>query len=225
MEILSTVQSAWQAFVTQITIFIPLLLGAIIIFVVGWFAAKISKRVISKVLSKLQLDKTSEKTGLKEFLQKGNVTQQPSEIVGLLTYWFIMLLTLVASLDTLGLPIASDILNEIFLYIPNVVAAVLVLILGIFLGNLLSSVVQTTVANAGFSNPESMGKISLYAVIFFSGTIALSQLGVGSEIVTAAFILAFGGFSLACGLAFGLGGKDVAAEYLQQWLQKEKKKD
>jgi hypothetical protein len=225
MEILSTVQNAWQAFVTQITIFIPLLLGAIIIFVVGWFAAKISKRVISKVLSKLQLDKTSEKTGLKEFLQKGNVTQQPSEIVGLLTYWFIMLLTLVASLDTLGLPIASDILNEIFLYIPNVVAAVLVLILGIFLGNLLSSVVQTTVANAGFSNPESMGKISLYAVIFFSGTIALSQLGVGSEIVTAAFILAFGGFSLACGLAFGLGGKDVAAEYLQQWLQKEKKKD
>ncbi len=225
MEILSTVQNAWQAFVTQITIFIPLLLGAIIIFVVGWFAAKISKRVISKVLSKLQLDKTSEKTGLKEFLQKGNVTQQPSEIVGLLTYWFIMLLTLVASLDTLGLPIASDILNEIFLYIPNVVAAVLVLILGIFLGNLLSSVVQTTVANAGFSNPESMGKISLYAVIFFSGTIALSQLGVGSEIVTAAFILAFGGFSLACGLAFGLGGKDVAAEYLQQWLQKEKKED
>lgn len=225
MEILSTVQSAWQAFVTQITIFIPLLIGAIIIFVVGWFAAKISKRVITKVLSKLQLDKTSEKTGLKEFLQKGNVTQQPSEIVGLLTYWFIMLLTLVASLDTLGLPIASDILNEIFLYIPNVVAAVLVLILGIFLGNLLSSVVQTTVANAGFSNPESMGKISLYAVIFFSGTIALSQLGVGSEIVTAAFILAFGGFSLACGLAFGLGGKDVAAEYLQQWLQKKNKKD
>lgn len=225
MEILSTVQNAWQAFVTQITIFIPLLIGAIIIFVVGWFAAKISKRVITKVLSKLQLDKTSEKTGLKEFLQKGNVTQQPSEIVGLLTYWFIMLLTLVASLDTLGLPIASDILNEIFLYIPNVVAAVLVLILGIFLGNLLSSVVQTTVANAGFSNPESMGKISLYAVIFFSGTIALSQLGVGSEIVTAAFILAFGGFSLACGLAFGLGGKDVAADYLQKWLQKEKKKD
>jgi len=225
MEILSTVQSAWQAFVTQITIFIPLLIGAIIIFVVGWFAAKISKRVITKVLSKLQLDKTSEKTGLKEFLQKGNVTQEPSEIVGLLTYWFIMLLTLVASLDTLGLPIASDILNEIFLYIPNVVAAVLVLILGIFLGNLLSSVVQTTVANAGFSNPESMGKISLYAVIFFSGTIALSQLGVGSEIVTAAFILAFGGFSLACGLAFGLGGKDVAAEYLQQWLQKKNKKD
>lgn len=224
MEILSTVQGAWEAFATQITIFIPLLIGAVIIFVIGWFAAKISKRVVSKVLSKLQLDKTSEKTGLKEFLKKGNVTQEPSEIVGLLTYWFIMLLTLVASLDTLGLPIASDILNEIFLYIPNVVAAVLVLILGVFLGNLLSSVVQTTVANAGFSNPESMGKISLYAVIFFSGTIALSQLGVGSEIVTAAFILAFGGFSLACGLAFGLGGKDVAAEYLQQWLQKGNKK-
>jgi len=224
MQILTNIQGAWDAFSTQITTFIPLLLGAIIIFVVGWLAAKISKGIISKLLSKLQLDKTSEKTGLREFLKKGNVTQEPSEIVGLLTYWFIMLLTLVASLDALGLPIASDILNEIFLYIPNVVAAVLVLLLGIFLGNLLSSVVHTAVANAGFSNPEAMGKISLYSVIFFSSTIALSQLGVGSEIVTAAFILAFGGFSLACGLAFGLGGKDVAAEYLQKWLQKEKKK-
>ncbi len=224
MQLMATVQSAWEAFATQITTFIPLLIGAIIIFVVGWLAAKLSKSIISKLLSKLQLDRTSEKTGLREFLQKGNVTQQPSEIVGSLTYWFIMLLTLVASLDALGLPIASDILNEIFLYIPNVIAAVLVLILGIFLGSLLSTFIQTAVANAGFSNPESMGNIALYAVIFFSGTIALSQLGVGSEIVTAAFILAFGGFSLACGLAFGLGGKDVAAEYLQKWLQKDKKK-
>ncbi len=225
MQIMSTVESAWDAFATQITTFVPLLIGAIIIFVVGWFVAKLSRKIISKVLSKLQLDRTSEKTGLREFLQKGNVTQQPSEIVGSLTYWFIMLLTLVASLDALGLPIASDILNEIFLYIPNVVAAVLVLILGIFLGNLLSSFVQTAVANAGFSNPESMGKISLYAVVFFSGTIALTQLGVGKEIATSAFIIAFGGFSLACGLAFGLGGREVAAEYLQKWLQKEKQKD
>lgn len=221
MQIMATVQNAWDAFSTQITSFIPLLIGAIIIFVVGWLAAKLTKSIISKLLSKLQLDRTSEKTGLKEFLQKGNVVQQPSEIVGSLTYWFIMLLTLVASLDALGLPIASDILNEIFLYIPNVVAAVLVLILGIFLGNLLSSFIQTGVANAGFSNSEIMGKISLYAVIFFSGTIALSQLGVGQEIVTAAFILAFGGLSLAGGLAFGLGGKDVAAEYLQKWLKKD----
>ncbi|MFP4169017.1 MAG: mechanosensitive ion channel family protein, partial [Desulfonatronovibrionaceae bacterium] len=71
MQIMATVQNAWDAFSTQITSFIPLLIGAIIIFVVGWLAAKLTKSIISKLLSKLQLDRTSEKTGLKEFLQKG----------------------------------------------------------------------------------------------------------------------------------------------------------
>ncbi len=223
MQIMSTVQGAWDTFSTQVTSFLPLLLGAIIIFVVGWIIAKLGRRIIAKLLSKLQLDRATEKTGLREFMSKGDITQLPSDIVGALAYWFIMLLTLVASLDALGLPIASDLLNEIFLYIPNVIAAVLVLILGIFLGNLLASFVQTALANAGFSSPESMGKISMYAVVFFSATIALNQLGVGDEIVAAAFIIAFGGISLACGLAFGLGGKEVAAEYLQKWLEKEKK--
>ena len=107
-------------------------------------------------------------------------------------------------------------LNDIFLYVPNVVAAVLVLILGILFGNLLSAVIRTAASNAGFANAEGLGKVSLYAIIFFSGAIALNQLGIGAEIVAAAFIIAYGAVALA--LAFGMGGREMAAKYLKKWL-------
>ena len=129
-----------------------------------------------------------------------------------------MILTLIAALDALGLPIVSDILDDIFLYIPNVVAAVLVLSLGILLGNLLSDVVRTAASNAGLANSEGLGKTAFYAIMLFSGAIALVQLGIGEQLVAAVFVIAFGALALALALAFGLGGREAAAEYLKKIL-------
>ena len=133
-----------------------------------------------------------------------------------------MILVLIASLDALGLPIVSDILDNIFLYIPNVVAAILVLSFGILLGNLLSAVVRTAASNAGLAIAEGLGKTALYAIIFFSGTIALVQLGIGEGVIASAFIISFGATALALALAFGLGGREIAAAYLKKWLEEKK---
>ncbi len=222
MEITAVVKGAWDAFATKITIFLPELIGAIIIFVAGLIIAKLFKMGIVKLLRLAHFDSAADKTGVKGFLNKGNIIRTPSEIIGSLAYWFIMILVLIASLDALGLPIVSDILNDIFLYIPNVVAAIIVLILGILFGNLLSAVVRTTASNAGVANAEGLGKIALYAIVVFSGSIALIQLGIGAEIVSLAFGLAFGAMALAFGLAFGLGGKEVAGNYLKKCLEEKK---
>ena len=222
MEITAVVKGAWDAFATKITVFLPKLIGAIIIFVVGLIIAKLVKMGIVKLLRLVRFDSAADKTGVKGFLDKGNIIKTPSEIIGSLTYWFIMILALIASMDALGLPIESDILNDIFLYIPNVVAAIIVLILGILFGNLLSAVVRTAASNAGLTTAEGLGKTALYAIVVFSGAIALIQLGIGEEIVTSAFGLAFGALALAFGLAFGLGGKEVAGEYLKRWLEEKK---
>ena len=222
MEITAVVKGAWDAFATKITVFLPKLIGAIIIFVVGLIIAKLVKMGIVKLLRLVRFDSAADKTGVKGFLDKGNIIKTPSEIIGSLTYWFIMILALIASMDALGLPIVSDILNDIFLYIPNVVAAIIVLILGILFGNLLSAVVRTAASNAGLTTAEGLGKTALYAIVVFSGAIALIQLGIGEEIVTSAFGLAFGALALAFGLAFGLGGKEVAGEYLKRWLEEKK---
>jgi hypothetical protein len=100
-----------------------------------------------------------------------------------------------------------------------VVAAVIVLILGILFGNLLSAVVRTAASNAGLTAAEGLGKAAFYSIIFFSGAIALIQLGIGEEIVASAFMITFGATALAVALAFGLGGRDVAAEHLRKWLE------
>ncbi len=223
MEIMATVTGAWNAFATKITAFIPELIGAIIIFVAGWIAARLVKAGVVKLLGLIRFEKAAEKAGIREFLEKGGVEKSSSEVIGMLSYWFIMILVIIASLDALGLPIVSDMLNDIFLYIPNVVAAVIVLILGFLMGNLLSAVVRTAASNAGFAAAEGFGKGALVAIVFFSGAIALNQLGIGEEIVASAFIIAFGATALALAIAFGLGGKDMAAEYLKKWLEEKKK--
>jgi hypothetical protein len=220
MEITTVVKGAWDAFATKITVFLPKLIGAMIIFLAGLVIAKLINMGVVKLLRLVRFDSAAEKTGVKAFLDKGNIGKTPSEIIGSLAYWFVMILALIASLDALGLPIVSDILNDIFLYIPNVVAAIIVLILGILFGNLLSAVIRTAASNAGLSTAEGLGKTAFYAIIVFSGAVALIQLGIGQEIVASAFGLGFGAVALAFGLAFGLGGRDVAADYLKKWFDK-----
>lgn len=220
MEIMTVVTGAWNAFATRITSFLPELLGAVIIFVAGWIGARLVRLAVLKFLKLVRFDSATEKARIQEFLQKGEIGKSPSEIIGVLVYWFIMILVIIASLDALGLPIVSDLLNQIFLYIPNVVAAIIVIILGMLVGNLLAAVVRTTASNAGLSVADGLGKLALYGILFFAGSIALNQLGVGEQIVAAAFIIAFGAAALTLSLAFGLGGRDVAAQYLREWLKK-----
>jgi len=222
MELTTVVTGAWNAFATKITAFLPALIGAIIIFVAGWIIARLVKLGTERLLKLVRFNAATEKTGVNKFLKKGEIVKPPSEIVGSLVYWFIMILVIIASLDALGLPIVSDLLNSIFLYIPNVVAAIIVLVLGFLMGNLLSAVVRTAASNAGLKNAEGLGKISLYAIVVFVSAIALIQLGIGEEIVTAAFGIAFGATALAIALAFGLGGREMAAEYLKRWLEEKK---
>ena len=223
MQVTTVMKSAWDAFAIKITAFLPMLIGAIIIFVVGLLIARLVKYLTVKLLKVFRLDTASEKTGIKDFLEKGNILKPFSEIVGTLIYWFLMILVLIATLDALGLPIVSELLNKVFYYIPNVVAAIIVLVLGILLGNLLSAVVRTAASNAGLAAAEGLEKITFYMIIFFSGSVALVQLGIGTEVVAASFKIAFGAVALALAIAFGLGGKDVAAGYLQKWLNETKK--
>jgi hypothetical protein len=222
METTAVVRGAWDAFYTTITMFLPKLIGAIIIFVIGLIIARLIRFAVVKLLKLVRFDKAGEKTGLNEFLQKGNILRTPSEIVGTLIYWFIMILVLIATFDALGLPIVSDILNQVFLYVPNVVVAIVILILGFLLGSLLSAVVRTAASNAGFTYADGLGKIAFFAIIFFAGTIALFQLGIGEEIVAAAFVITFGATALGLALAFGLGGKEIAADHLRKWLEEKK---
>ena len=217
MDVASNVATAWGNFSAKIVHFLPNLLAAIFIFFVGWFLAKLVRALITRVLGAVRFDTLTERAGINSILTKGNIYKKPSEVLAILAYWFLLLIVIVASFDALGLPVIYELLNKILLYIPNVIAAIVVLIFGTVLANFLGSFLKTFSSGLGDETATLLSRIGKYAVIILAITMALQQLNIATPVVTAAFSILFGALCLALALAFGLGGTDAAASYLQKF--------
>lgn len=219
MNVIATVSGAWNAFATKVGAFLPDLFAAIIILVVGWVGCNLAKRVVVRVLRVCRFDELAEKSGLDQALRRGGIQQNSTEILGLLIFWFLFLIVIVATLDTLGLPGVSETLNTIFLYFPRVVAALVVLILGLYLAKFIETLTRTSCANSGLQQAENISRVAYYATVVFVIAAILQILEIAGEIVLWAFVSVFGAICLALALAFGLGGREVAARYLQKWFE------
>ena len=195
--------------------FLPVLLGALVILIVGWIVAKAIKRIIDWLLKTIRFDALADKAGISGILRKGDLTISATELVSRLVYWLIIIMVLVMAVDALGLPKASDILASLFAYIPKVIAALLVLVVAMFLASFVSGIVHTAAGNANLPRPGMFAAVSRWAIIIFAVTISLGELGIATLLVTTTFNIILGGVCLALALAFGLGGKDVAAKYLE----------
>jgi len=217
-----TVTGFWDAFTTKIAVFLPNLLFAIAIILLGWVICNVIKRVVVRVLKICQFDVLAERSGIKLILERGGVRQTASDIVGLLAFWFLFLIAIVTTLETLNLSGATDTLHTIYLYIPKIVAALVTLILGLYFANFLESVTRTSCANAGLEAAESIGRAAYIGTSIFVIAGIFEILDIASEIVIWAFILVFGALCLALALAFGLGGREVAGRFLEKWLEQKK---
>jgi len=201
---------------TRIMSYLPVLLGALVILVVGWIVAKAIRRIVDWLLKTVNFDTMADKAGISEVLRKGNLKTTAREVVSGLVYWLIMIMVLVMVVNALGLPKASDILASLFAYVPKVIAALFVLVVAMFLASFVSGIVRIAAGNANLPKPDILAGISRWAIIIFAATIALAQLGIAPLLVTATFNIILGGVCLALALAFGLGGKDAAARYLEE---------
>jgi mechanosensitive ion channel-like protein len=217
-----TVTGFWDAFITKIAVFLPNLMFAIAIILLGWVICNVIKRVVVRVLKICQFDVLAERSGIKLILERGGVRQTASDIVGLLAFWFLFLIAIVTTLETLNLSGATDTLHTIYLYIPKIVAALVTLILGLYFANFLESVTRTSCANAGLEAAESIGRAAYIGTSIFVIAGIFEILDIASEIVIWAFILVFGAVCLALALAFGLGGREVAGRFLEKWLEQKK---
>lgn len=222
MDMVATVTGAWNAFSTKVGAFLPDLFAALAIVIVGWIACNIAKRLMIRLLRVCRFDNLAEKSGISAVLVRGGIHQSSSEILGLLIFWFLFLIVIVATLDTVGLPGVSETLNTVFLYIPKVVAAMVILILGLYLANFIETVTRTSCANAGLQQADSIGRVTYYATTVFIIAAILQILEIAAEIVKWAFVSVFGAVCLALALSFGLGGREVAGRYLEKWLQQKK---
>lgn len=215
-ELESLIAEPVRQMLTRILAYLPILLGTLAILIVGWIIAKAIRRSIDWLLKLVRFDTLADKAGVSEILRKGDLKISASELISGIVYWLIIIMVLVMAVDALGLPKASDVLAGLFAYVPNVIAALLVLMVAMFLASFVSGIVRTAAGNANLPKPEIFASISRWAIIIFAATVSLEQLGIASLLVTTTFNIILGGICLALAIAFGLGGKDAAARYLEE---------
>lgn len=225
MDLSEALISPGKAFVSKIAAYFPNLLATIFILVGGWFLARICKILAIKFLIAIHFDTASEKAGLDDLFVQGKIEQSPLELLGELVYWLVMVTVFMAALNALGLPIGYQLLNSVILYVPRIIIAIVILVLGLFFANLMAGVVKTS---SRLPQGEVISEVVRYAIIVIAVAMALQELDIATHIITAAFILFFGSICLALAIAFGLGCKDLAAKFVSEQLEKslgsEKKK-
>ena len=209
-----------QQCLNEIAIALPKILGALLILIIGWIIAKLLKRLFVKLLRMVRFNFLTEKSGIEKFLKEGGVKTDSIEILGTLLYWIIMLIVIMATLNSLNLTAASALFNEIMLYIPNIAVAIVILIIGIYLARMVSQIVKTSLKSMQDKTSDLISHISYVVIIIMTIFLTLGQLNIAQNIVSSAFIIVFGAICLALALAFGLGGREKASEILNDLFKK-----
>ena len=211
-----------QQFLNEIAITLPKILSALLILLIGWIIAKLIKRAFVRLLKLVRLNYLTEKSGIEGFLREGGIKITAIDLIGRLIYWLIMLIVILAALNSLELTSAQDLFNDIILFIPNIIVSLIVLLLGLYIAKFVSNILSVSLKNMKDKSAKLIKDLAYYAIVVFTVFIVLGQLKIAQEIITNAFILIFGALCLAFGLAFGLGGKDYASDLLKKLKEKEK---
>ncbi len=205
---------SFSAIFNEFFSWLPNILAAIVIFVVGVFIAKAIGRLIAKVLEKVYLDQAAEKTGLVKVLHNVGMKVKVSTAVALLIQWFLYAIVLVLAVEVLNLPQVSRFLQSIVLYIPNVIVAVIILLVGVILSNFVQTLVEETARSAKLELAEVLGTAAKWGVVILTIMAALVQLEVAEVLVQILFAGIIFMVALAGGIAFGLAGKEGARDLL-----------
>jgi len=196
--------------------FFPKLLTAAIIVALGFVLAWFLKKALGKVGEVLKIDTMCSRIGLTDAMQKVGLTASPTVLFAGILYWFIVIVFMVIGLYTLRVPAIENLLEQFFLYIPSLVVAAILLLVGYAVANFVSRAVLIASVNAGMRSSGILARGMKTVIIVFAVAMALEQLGIARDTVVAAFTVLFGGAVFALSLAFGLGGKELARQYLEQ---------
>lgn len=223
MEVASSLQNSFNSMMTSIGSFVPTLIGALIILIIGYIIAKIVKGVLSKLLRAVKFDNLADRVGINGYLTKGGMKTKSSGILAKLGYWMVMFTTLNMFFNKLGVTSVSNLMNQIVLYIPNILIGCLLLIVGMYGAQFLSGIAKTALKGSGFKQADLVGNIIYGAVMFLAVSIVLGQLGIGGNILNSIVSAVFSALGLGLAgffaIAFGLGGKDWAASVLNKYVK------
>jgi flagellar biosynthesis protein FliQ len=212
-----------RVFLRQVGDLLPRLLLALLILIAGWLVAKAVRFAIVRGLRAANFHVVTERAGLDGFLRDGGIESDTTEILGVLVYWLVILGALVVGFNTLGLAYVTDLLGRVILFVPKVMVALLILAFGAYFARFIGNAITAYCRNMHIQDADLLGKLAQYAIVTFVVLIALDQVNIGGDIVRQSFLIVLAGLVFALALAFGLGGKDWAAELLERWWPRRKR--
>jgi hypothetical protein len=196
---------------------IPRILAFIVIVAIGWFVSTLLAKGVVGLLRAIRFDELMQRSGLSDFMTKMGTGIGSIGIVAGIVKWIVRVVVLLVAFDVLGLPAVSDVMRQLLLWLPNLVVAIFVLFIGGIAARALGNIVRGATAEGGFSNPETLANISRTAVWSFAVVVAINQLGIATNLINTLFTGFVGALAIALGLAFGLGGRDLASRTLENW--------
>lgn len=199
------------------TEFLPQIALAVLVLIVGWIIGGIAGGAVRRLFRTLRINEALDKAGVDQLSKKAGYQFLPGNLVGALVKWFIILAFAIVAFNILGLSQVNEFMSEVVLgYLPRVFAAVLILFAAMVIANIVRTTLEAALRASGGKSPELFGRIAYYLVIAFAIMAALNQLKIADELVNTLFMGIVFALSLAGGLAFGLGGKEAAARYIDK---------
>ena len=200
--------------------FVPSLVAAVIVFLIGWLIAAILGKAAFHIVKALQINRALEGLGFKAALERGGMRLDAPKFFDELVKWFFIIVFLMAATDIVGLAQVTEFLRTVVLYLPNVIVAAFVVLIGVLLARLIEHSVRVSVKAAKLASANFLALLARWSVLIFSFLIALDQLKVAPEIIRIFVTGVVAMVAIAGGLAFGLGGRDLA----EGWLGQERKR-
>ena len=213
---LSPVSASLQDVYARFIGFLPNFLVAVIVLVIGWIVAEVVSKVIKQVLHSIKVDQFGDQLGLAQVSERTGVRMSISGAIAWLIKWFVLVVVFLAAANILNLPAVSTFLNQVLLYIPNVIAAAAIMLVGTVLAGFLSRLVKHSVQAAGLSSADLLGTVTQWAIMIFTILATLQQLNVAAAFVQTLFTGIIAMIAIAGGLAFGLGGREHAGRALDK---------
>jgi mechanosensitive ion channel-like protein len=202
---------------SQLWAILPSLFFAAAILLAGYFVARLIERWTDSLLLRLNFNKMAEAGGLSEAMGRTGTRLDPIHAVGKLLFWLVMLVVILLASSALGLESINTMFGTMLSYIPTLIAAIVIVILGMIVGEFVRALVLASAG--GVEGVPVLAKLAKAAVVTIAVFMAVQQLGIAEEIVTAAFTLILGAIGLATGLAFGLGNRDLAGQITRRWYE------
>lgn len=220
--LLESIRTSFSSFLQVIVDFLPSIVAGLVLLLIGWVIARSISFLVRKSLKAAGFDGLSEKIGLDKILNKLKIEKGAAWLVGRMVYWLILLVFFTATADFLGWDMVTNAISAVFAYLPTLLVALVIVVLGLFIAERARALVKTTTESIGISGARAISNIVYYLILIIVIISALDQAGVDTTLVTSHLTILFGGILVAFAIAYGIGARDIVGNMLSSYYGKGK---